>query len=183
LVKKASVDPDFKALVLAKRAEAAREIDLTLDAAEVEILNSVPAKQLEAIIARTHVDVESRAAFLGRAAALMLAALGVEAMTSEETKDAPKTRPTAPEGKASDGVESGMSAKAQNSSVKGKTAAPPNAQDEKTTAGTVAQKKLKTQPGDAKTSSGRPTRFQTRGIAPTPTPPPVTGVPRWRRYK
>jgi hypothetical protein len=75
LVKKASVDPDFKRLLLETRAEAAKEIELTLDPAEVAMLNGVPAEQLEAIIARTTVSPMSRAAFLGRAAAVMLAAL------------------------------------------------------------------------------------------------------------
>jgi hypothetical protein len=76
LVKKASVDPDFRALLLEKRAEAAREIGLELEPAEVLVLSSVPAPQLEAIIAGTVVSPMTRAAFLGRAAAAMIAALG-----------------------------------------------------------------------------------------------------------
>ena len=79
LVKKASVDPEFKALLLAKRAAAAREIGLELAPAEVLMLNAVPAGQLEAIIANTKVSEISRAAFLGRAATVMLAALGAAA--------------------------------------------------------------------------------------------------------
>lgn len=76
LVKKASVDADFRRLLLAKRAEAAKEIDLTLEPAEAMMLNAVPAAQLEAIIASTTVAPVSRAAFLGKAAAAMLAAIG-----------------------------------------------------------------------------------------------------------
>ncbi|MBM4035019.1 MAG: hypothetical protein FJ291_25025 [Planctomycetes bacterium] len=76
LVKKASVDPGFKQVLLARRAEAAKEIELPLEPAEAMMLNAVPAAQLEAIIASTTVAPVSRAAFLGRAAAVMLAALG-----------------------------------------------------------------------------------------------------------
>ena len=76
LVKKAAVDPDFKQLLIARRAGAAEEIDLKLQPSEVAMLNAVPAPQLEAIVARTSVEPRQRKAFLGRAAALMLAALG-----------------------------------------------------------------------------------------------------------
>jgi hypothetical protein len=76
LVKKASVDPEFKAALLAKRAEAAKDIGLRLDPAEVMMLDAVPAAQLEGIIARTTVSPGKKRAFLGRAAAVMLAALG-----------------------------------------------------------------------------------------------------------
>jgi len=79
LVKKASVDPAFKALLLERRAGAAQEIDLELDAAETMMLAAVPAGQLEAIIARTDVPQEHRRAFLGHAAAAMLAAIGTVA--------------------------------------------------------------------------------------------------------
>ena len=79
LVKKASVHPAFRALLLERRAGAAKEIDLTLDPAEAAILDAIPAAQLEAIIARTTVDPVSRAAFLGKAAAVMIAALGAGA--------------------------------------------------------------------------------------------------------
>ncbi len=75
LVKKAAVDPDFKQLLLAKRAGAAREIGLELSPGEAALLGSVPAAHLDAIIAQTVVSPMTRAAFLGRAAAAMLAAL------------------------------------------------------------------------------------------------------------
>jgi len=80
LVKKASVDAEFKKLVVEKRSEAAKEIELELDAAEVFMLNNVPRGQLEAIIAHTKVSWKSRAVFLGKVAAVMLAALGTGTM-------------------------------------------------------------------------------------------------------
>jgi hypothetical protein len=77
LVKKASVDPEFRALFLERRAGAAGEIGLALEPAEAAMLAAVPAAQLEAIIARTAVPEEHRRAFLGKAAAAMLATLGL----------------------------------------------------------------------------------------------------------
>ncbi len=76
LVKKASVDPAFRDLLLEKRADAADEIELALDPAEAMMLDAVTAPQLEAIIARTTVPQEHRRAFLGKAAVAMLATLG-----------------------------------------------------------------------------------------------------------
>jgi hypothetical protein len=77
LVKKAAVDPEFRALMLAERSAAAAEIGLALNEAEAAILNGVPQAQLEAIIANTTISPKIRPAFMGRAAAVMLAALGV----------------------------------------------------------------------------------------------------------
>lgn len=77
LVKKAAVDAEFKAALLEKRAAAAGEIDLALDRAEAAMLDAVPASQLEAIVAGTKVDEKVRPALLGKAAAVMIAALGV----------------------------------------------------------------------------------------------------------
>jgi acyl carrier protein len=77
LVKKAAVDPAFKATLLERRAEAARQIGLELSPGEAALLATVPTAQLEAIIARTNVPQEHRRAFLGQAAAAMLAALGM----------------------------------------------------------------------------------------------------------
>ncbi|MBM4037376.1 MAG: hypothetical protein FJ290_02580 [Planctomycetes bacterium] len=84
LVKKAVVDPDFRALLLERRAGAASEIGLALEPAEAAMLNAVPAPQLEAIIARTTVSPITRAAFLGKAAAVMLAALGADVAVAGE---------------------------------------------------------------------------------------------------
>ena len=81
LVKKAAVDAEFKALLLARRAAAAADIGLTLAPAEAMMLAVAPAEQLEAIIARTIVPSEHRRAFLGQAASVMLAALGIMTTT------------------------------------------------------------------------------------------------------
>ncbi len=77
LIKKASVDPAFKATLLESRAGAAAEIGLALEPSEAAMLDAVPATQLEAIIAQTSVPQGHRRAFLGKAAAAMLAALSV----------------------------------------------------------------------------------------------------------
>ena len=90
LVKKASVDPAFKSLLMSVRSKAADEIGLALDAAEAVILDAVPAQQLEAIIARTHVDESRRSAFLGKAAAVMLVALGASAVPSAQAQQLSK---------------------------------------------------------------------------------------------
>lgn len=83
LVKKAAVDAEFKAVLMAKRAEAAKEIGLELDPAEAMMINAVAATQLDAIIARTTVSPMTRAAFLGKAAAVMLVALGADVAAVE----------------------------------------------------------------------------------------------------
>lgn len=79
LVKKAAVDAEFQAVLLEHRAEAAGLIGLELDPSESLMLRAVAREQLEAIIARTDVPQEHRRAFLGQAAAAMLAAVGVGA--------------------------------------------------------------------------------------------------------
>ena len=98
LVKKASVDADFRALLLEERSEAAASIGLTLEPAEAMMLDAVPAAQLEAIIGHTTVSPERRRAFLGKAAAVMLAALGAAAVPGcDEISPAPKgIRPDPP---------------------------------------------------------------------------------------
>jgi hypothetical protein len=75
LIKKASVDPAFRQLLLEKRAEAAHEIGLELTAAEAAAINAVPSAQLEQIIANAKVPANQRRAFLGGMGAAMLAAL------------------------------------------------------------------------------------------------------------
>ncbi len=96
LVKKASIDPSFRELLFEKRAEAAAEIGLNLDAAEVMMLRAVPDEQLDAIIKQTSVPRQHRRAFLGTAATTMLAALGV--ITAGCVESAPKgIRPDRPE--------------------------------------------------------------------------------------
>jgi len=75
LVKKASVDPEFRRLLMEKRADAAQEIDLELSQVEVKILSDIPREQLEKIIDNTKVPPEHRPVFLGKAGKLMLAAI------------------------------------------------------------------------------------------------------------
>jgi hypothetical protein len=74
LLKKAAVDPEFRTLLLERRGEAARAIDLELTEAERQMLAHIPADQLETIIRNTKVKPEHRAVFLGRAGKLMVAA-------------------------------------------------------------------------------------------------------------
>ncbi len=76
LLKKASVDEEFRASFLEKRSRAAEAILLELDPAEAAMLDSMPREQLEAIIRGTRVPAEDRRIFLGQAASVMLAALG-----------------------------------------------------------------------------------------------------------
>jgi len=93
LIKKASVDPAFRELLLADREAAAREIELDLAPSERAILAAVPAQDLEAFIDRVRVPEEHRRVFLGRAAAAMLALVGGSAMLASCVKG---TRPDAP---------------------------------------------------------------------------------------
>ena len=98
LVKKASVDAIFRALLLEERSKAAESIGLKLEPAEAMMLDAVQAAQLEAIIGHTTVIPERRRAFLGKAAAVMLAALGASAVPGcDEVMPAPKgIRPDPP---------------------------------------------------------------------------------------
>lgn len=75
LIKKASVDPEFRQLLVDKRSEAAKEIDLDLSQVEVKIISDIPREQLEKIIDNTKVPPEHRPVFLGKAGKLMLAAI------------------------------------------------------------------------------------------------------------
>ncbi len=113
LIKKASVDEAFRAILLARRAEAAGEIALELADAEKAMLGSIPAAQLETIISQTKVKPQNRRVFLGKVAAAMLAAVGVGAAGCENEPptrgvqpDKPPTtkgvRPDRPEGKSSE---------------------------------------------------------------------------------
>lgn len=77
LIKKASVDPEFRSVLLEKRADAAAEIELELSAAEAALLNAIPSAQIEKIIENAKVPDEHRRLFLGKVAAAMLAVLGV----------------------------------------------------------------------------------------------------------
>ena len=75
LLKKAAVDPSFRKTLLENPMEAASSIQLELDPVEQSILHSIPEKQLVIVIEQIVVPEPQRRAFLGHAAALMLAAL------------------------------------------------------------------------------------------------------------
>jgi hypothetical protein len=75
LVKKAAVDEQFRAKLLEQRGMAAAQLELVLSPAETAMLASVPQAQLEAMIAASPVRPAERPAYLGRTAAVILAAL------------------------------------------------------------------------------------------------------------
>jgi hypothetical protein len=77
LIKKASIDPGFRAVLLERRAEAATEIELELSTTEAALLNTIPKAQIEKIIENVSVPGEHRRAFLGKVASAMLAVLGI----------------------------------------------------------------------------------------------------------
>jgi hypothetical protein len=70
------VDAAFREVLLTERAAAADRIGLKLEPAEAAMLAAIPAKQLEQVVAGTRVSPHLRGAFMGYAAAVMLAALG-----------------------------------------------------------------------------------------------------------
>lgn len=74
LIKKASIDPEFRQILLEKRGEAACEIGLELAETEQKMLSSISLEQLEKIIENTKVKPENRNIFRGKAVKLMLAA-------------------------------------------------------------------------------------------------------------
>jgi hypothetical protein len=83
LIRKAAVDDDFRELLIDGRTAAAEAIGLALEPAEAMMLGSVPAAQLQKIIAETSVPQEHRRTFLGHAAAAMLAAMATMGGTVE----------------------------------------------------------------------------------------------------
>jgi hypothetical protein len=82
LIKKASVDPKFRRLLLDKRAEAAREIDLDLSRVETDMLAGIPRDQLERIIQNTKVPPEQKDLFSSSFGKVMLAVAVTAAVTS-----------------------------------------------------------------------------------------------------
>jgi hypothetical protein len=96
LIKKAAVDPAFKQSLLAGRDKAAAEIGLRLEPAETLMLRAVPEDQLETIIGRTSVPQEHRRVFLGKAAAAMLAALGLTQTACRDQNAPGGARPDLP---------------------------------------------------------------------------------------
>jgi len=75
LVKKAAVDGAFREALLRERARAADRIGLVLEPAEAAMLAAIPAKHWEQVVAGTRGPAPLRAAFMGYAAAAMLAAV------------------------------------------------------------------------------------------------------------
>ncbi len=76
LVKKASVDTEFKYVLLAERSHAAYRIGLQLDPTEAEMLDTFPEIQLNKIIAETEVEPKLQPVFKGYSAIVMLAVVG-----------------------------------------------------------------------------------------------------------
>ncbi|MCL2622505.1 MAG: Os1348 family NHLP clan protein [Planctomycetaceae bacterium] len=75
LLKKAAIDAEFRELLLGDPEAAAESIALELTPVEQAMLQNIPAEQLSAIIHQTQVPQQQRRAFLGTAAAAMLAVL------------------------------------------------------------------------------------------------------------
>ncbi len=86
LLKKASVDREFRKALLKKRSVAASEIGLNLSPSEAATLDNVPQSHIEKIIDRTSVPDEHRRVFLGKVAAAMLALLGIPLSAASEGK-------------------------------------------------------------------------------------------------
>jgi hypothetical protein len=97
LIKKASVDPAFRMLLLECRAEAAAEIGLQLGPAEAMMLAATPREQLDTVIANTRVPEEHRRVFLGKVAAAMLAAIGIVTTSCSPSPGPPPTKGISPD--------------------------------------------------------------------------------------
>ena len=85
LIKKASVDPAFKKRFLKNRSKVAEEIELTLSAAEITMLDTIPPDQLESIIANTKVNSKLVPILLTGTAAMILVALGIYGISANMT--------------------------------------------------------------------------------------------------
>lgn len=75
LIKKASVDPDFKRELLSKKEKLVGEMNLPLDESEKAMLACVPVGHLEKMIEATQVPAAQRKALAGGSAAAMFALL------------------------------------------------------------------------------------------------------------
>ncbi len=84
LVKKASLDRDFRQVLLEQRAEAAHALGLELTEPEMTMLNATPEDQLATVIDSTRVQASQHAAFMGNSAESMLAAAKAPADQSEK---------------------------------------------------------------------------------------------------
>jgi len=165
LIKKAAVDADFKTLLLEKREAAADAIGLKLDPAEVLMLKAAPAVQLETVIAQTDVPNEHRRAFLGHAAAAMLAAIGVTAYGCDSGGADKGVRPDEP-GKKTEGIRPDRPTKPQ-----GETGSRPERPDPKEPPDPVDESVGTTEPeGEIIVDPPTPTK----GIRPDTPPEPVS---------
>lgn len=90
LIKKASIDPDFKEVLLTERSKAASRIDLTLEETEIAMINAVPGAHLEGVISATKVSPNFKQAFMGCTAAVMLAALTATANAADDYRGVTK---------------------------------------------------------------------------------------------
>ena len=79
LIKKAAVDPPFEARLMEQRSSVAAEVQLELTPAEKTMIDSIPAAQLESIIANTKVNSKLIPILLTGTAAAILIALGIHA--------------------------------------------------------------------------------------------------------
>jgi len=77
LLKKAAVDAGFRGILLADPERAALAIDLQLTSVERSLLRAIGHDAFGQMVANVRVPRRQRPAFLGQAAAVMLAALGV----------------------------------------------------------------------------------------------------------
>jgi len=175
LVKKASVDAGFRKVLLEKRADAAQEIGLALDPAEKMMLNAVPAAQLEGIIARTTVSPGKKRAFLGRAAAVMLAALGTGIGCDQDSTGTSK-------GIAPDRPKAEKSVATQSASEKKASTQTPPSPKASTQSSSVSQPVvLGIMPAERKVTTTAPSTPKPSTQAPVqkaPIPMPVAGAAR-----
>ena len=130
LIRKATVDADFRQLLLETRGAAAETIGLQLDPAEVLMLKATPREQLAAIIERTIVPTEHRRAFLGTAAAAMLAAISVMTPGCAGSRpDDPSTEGIRPDMPATRGSQSDMPSESDDGDARDEPSADEDAAD------------------------------------------------------
>jgi hypothetical protein len=77
LLKKASLDAEFRSRLLRERSRSAQAIGLKLEETEADILEALPENSLQSMINKTMVPTAQQGIFRGYVAALMLAAVGV----------------------------------------------------------------------------------------------------------
>ena len=97
LLKKASIDAEFRELLLQDRLQAAESIELTLEPVESAMLQNMPKEQLATIINQTEVPEPHRRAFLGTVAATMLAVLTGTSTALGQIRRQPSRRQPVPQ--------------------------------------------------------------------------------------